>query len=188
MRRTGRSALQDLGVDSPPPRSGPAARECETQSGHNWRESCRRNAADGEPCIPAAGVQQLHQPLQLLCAASSSGAYACELASFDAIRVYLWLGIADPKTPGLKRCRWRIFRGWRTYLSKQSVPPLTVDSFGSVKESPRPLAFSAALFPRHLQALNRMERPNRVRRSARLKGGLGCSDGGFMGSRSTTIT
>jgi endoglucanase len=90
------------------------------------------------------------------------------LASFDAIRVYLWLGIADPKTPGLRDALDN-FPAMGTYLSKQSVPPLTVDSSGSVKNPQGPLAFSAALIP-YLKALDLTNEENA--QIARLKAGL----------------
>ena len=80
------------------------------------------------------------------------------LASFDAIRVYLWLGIADPKTPGLTDALDN-FPAMANYLKKQNVPPLTVDSSGSVKNTQGPLSFSAAVIP-YLQALKLNKQAN----------------------------
>jgi endoglucanase len=90
------------------------------------------------------------------------------LASFDAIRVYLWLGITDPKTPGVRDALDN-FPAMGVYLSKQSVPPLTVDNYGSIKNTQGPLAFSAALIP-YLKALDLNDEANA--QIARLKAGL----------------
>ncbi len=101
------------------------------------------------------------------------------LASFDAIRVYLWLGIADPKTPGVRDALDN-FPAMGVYLSKQSVPPLTVDSFGSVKNTQGPLAFSAALIP-YLKALNLTQEENM--QITRLKAGLDAGSGLYGSSQ-----
>jgi len=77
---------------------------------------------------------------------------AIPMGSYDAVRVYLWLGIADPSTPGV-RDSLENFPAMANYLSKQYAPPLTVDNYGSVKNADGPLGFSAAVIP-YLQAMN----------------------------------
>jgi len=71
--------------------------------------------------------------------------------SYDAIRVYLWLGISDTTTPVVKESL-ESFPGMANYLSHQGLPPRTVDNFGSVKNADGPLGFSAAVLP-YLTAL-----------------------------------
>ena len=97
------------------------------------------------------------------------------LASFDAIRVYLWLGIADAKTPGLMDSL-DSFAGMGEYLAKPgvSMPPLTVDSFGSIKNTQGPLGFSAAVTP-YLEARRQDAMANA--QIVRLKGGLDAGTG-----------
>jgi endo-1,4-beta-D-glucanase Y len=65
------------------------------------------------------------------------------LGSYDAIRVYLWLGISDASTPGLHDLLGDV-SGMATYLQTQAVPPERVDSAGQVHG---PAGFSAAVFP-----------------------------------------
>jgi endoglucanase len=86
-------------------------------------------------------------------AGAAQAAPPTSIGSFDAIRVYLWLGIADPKTPGLE-ASLESFPGMAAYLSHNEIPPRTVDNFGSVKNADGPLSFSAAVIP-YLQALGR---------------------------------
>ncbi|HXB62500.1 MAG TPA: glycosyl hydrolase family 8 [Acidobacteriaceae bacterium] len=115
----------------------------------------------GQPGVnPAAATPQTANPIPNAVPATAQTALATPApppapayASFDAIRVYLWLGIANPKTPGLDDALSN-FPAMGAYLSKPgvSVPPLTVDSFGSIKNTQGPLSFSAAVIP-YLQAL-----------------------------------
>jgi endoglucanase len=95
------------------------------------------------------------------------------VGSFDAIRVYLWLGIADPKTPSLKLSLDEL-PGMAKYLSSESKPPLTVDAYGSVKNAQGPLGFSAAVAP-YLEALKQDASANA--QLNRLKAGLDAGTG-----------
>jgi endoglucanase len=72
--------------------------------------------------------------------------------SYDAIRMYLWVGIADPKTPGVQEALARM-TGMETYLQSHLAPPLRVDSSGKVLDADGPAGFSAAVIP-YLHALN----------------------------------
>jgi endoglucanase len=65
---------------------------------------------------------------------------------YDAIRVYLWLGLADPATPGVHEALGSL-GGMATYLKTQAVPPLEVDATGKVMRADAPVGFSAAVIP-----------------------------------------
>lgn len=73
------------------------------------------------------------------------------IGSYDAIRVYLWLGIADPATPGLQALLPAV-SGMAAYLKVHVTPPEQVDSLGRVLNTNAPPGFSAALSP-YLHAL-----------------------------------
>jgi endo-1,4-beta-D-glucanase Y len=73
------------------------------------------------------------------------------VGSYDAIRVYLWLGISDPGTPGLKLLL-PLVTGMSTYLKTHVTPPEQVDSSGRVLNPNGPPGFSAAVIP-YLRAL-----------------------------------
>ena len=68
------------------------------------------------------------------------------VGSYDAIRVYLWLGMADRDTPGLKPLLGTMY-GMSNYMMKHLTPPLVVDSTGNVTDPNAPPGFSAALVP-----------------------------------------
>jgi endo-1,4-beta-D-glucanase Y len=73
------------------------------------------------------------------------------IGSYDAIRVYLWLGIADPQTRGTRALFSKV-PGMATYLKTHSMPPEKVDSTGRIISPNGPPGFSAAVYP-YLQAL-----------------------------------
>jgi endo-1,4-beta-D-glucanase Y len=73
------------------------------------------------------------------------------IGSYDAIRVYLWLGIADPLTPGVQGLL-PLVSGMAAYLKDHLTPPEQVDSLGRVLNPNAPPGFSAALIP-YLHAL-----------------------------------
>ncbi len=89
-----------------------------------------------------AGVQPSETPVQL--AAGTKGVPA--IGSYDAIRVYLWLGIADPSTPALGEFLGDMY-GMTALIKNQPMPPAKVDSAGKVIEPNGPVGFSAALAP-----------------------------------------
>jgi endoglucanase len=73
------------------------------------------------------------------------------IGSYDAIRVYLWLGIAHPATPGLRELLPTV-SGMAAYLKLHATPPEQVDSLGRILSTNSPPGFSAALIP-YLHAL-----------------------------------
>jgi endo-1,4-beta-D-glucanase Y len=68
------------------------------------------------------------------------------VGSYDAIRVYLWLGIADPATPGLKQLLADT-SGMARYLHTNVTPPLQVGPNGKILSAAAPVGFSAAVIP-----------------------------------------
>jgi endoglucanase len=71
--------------------------------------------------------------------------------SYDAIRVYLWLGIADPGTKQREELLGEV-SGMAAYLRTAVTPPLEVDAHGTVVHADAPVGFSAAVVP-YLDAL-----------------------------------
>ena len=84
--------------------------------------------------------------------AESEKANSTAAGSYDAIRVYLWLGIADQETPGVQESMAGL-AGMASYLKKHSAPPRRVDERGGVVEADGPVGFSAAVVP-YLHANN----------------------------------
>jgi len=68
------------------------------------------------------------------------------MGSYDAIRVYLWLGIADPKTDGVKQSMVEM-KGMAMYLKGHTFPPESVTSAGKALGGNAPVGFSAAVIP-----------------------------------------
>ena len=71
--------------------------------------------------------------------------------SYDAIRVYLWLGISDPNTPGLRDLLTAI-SGMAVYMKNHATAPEVVDASGRVLGLNAPPGFSAAMVP-YLEAV-----------------------------------
>ena len=89
----------------------------------------------GPPVEPSAGVRE----------PQAAGSY-------DAIRVYLWLGMADPGTPGVRELLAQV-AGMAAYLKGGAMtPPLEVNAAGEVVHADAPVGFSAAVMP-YLQAV-----------------------------------
>ncbi|WP_263365899.1 cellulose synthase complex periplasmic endoglucanase BcsZ [Edaphobacter bradus] len=82
----------------------------------------------------------------------SSDTAATPVGSYDAIRVYLWLGTADPQTPVVRQLLPRVL-GMANYMKQRLTPPERVDATGRVVNPAGPPGFSAALVP-YLRALN----------------------------------
>jgi endo-1,4-beta-D-glucanase Y len=94
--------------------------------------------------------------------------------SFDAIRVYLWLGLADPKTPSVRESLQGL-QGMAAYLQTNPSPPREVDAEGSVVRADGPAGFSAAVIPYlHALGLKKLEQQQAARLAASLdaKSGL----------------
>lgn len=87
-----------------------------------------------------------------LAASTTAGAQPTQpVGSYDAIRVYLWLGLADPLTPG-RADLLAALPGMGAAVKVSAVPPLAVAADGRVLRADAPVGFSAALAP-YLQAL-----------------------------------
>ncbi len=66
--------------------------------------------------------------------------------SYDAIRVYLWVGMLDPGTPEYSELLDSL-AGMGRYMSTHAIPPESVSPNGSVLSDRGPIGFSAALLP-----------------------------------------
>ena len=97
-----------------------------------------------------AGADGL-QPMQPPSTVGDGKPVPTPVGSYDAIRVYLWMGLADPATPGV-RASLRNLRGMAAYLKSNVTPPLQVDATGKVLDPNAPTGFSAAVIP-YLHAL-----------------------------------
>ncbi|WP_107850631.1 cellulose synthase complex periplasmic endoglucanase BcsZ [Oceanimonas marisflavi] len=71
---------------------------------------------------------------------------ATETGSYDAIRVYLWLGLAAPGTPG-RDALLEHFRPMLAQTRQRGVPPERVNAVTGGAEGTGPAGFSAALLP-----------------------------------------
>jgi endo-1,4-beta-D-glucanase Y len=74
------------------------------------------------------------------------------VGSYDAIRVYLWMGIANPDTPGVSESL-PAMHAMAIYLKNNAAPPKSVDPAGVVVDPNGPTGFSAAVIP-YLHALH----------------------------------
>jgi endoglucanase len=74
------------------------------------------------------------------------------IASYDAIRVYLWAGMLAQETP-YRRETLETGSGMAAYLNQHLVPPAEVSPSGQVKNAAGGVGFSAAVLP-YLAALN----------------------------------
>jgi endoglucanase len=97
----------------------------------------------------AAGSELRPSPAPFERAAGNLAAPA--LGSYDAIRVYLWLGIADPETPGVEESLGAL-NGMATYLKHHPAPPERVSAAALVIDPNPPPGFSAAVVP-YLQTI-----------------------------------
>lgn len=68
------------------------------------------------------------------------------IASYNAIRVYLWAGMTNPQTPGAGKILRELW-GMSTYLHSHPAPPLKVDWQTGKAEGEGPSGFSACLIP-----------------------------------------
>ena len=68
------------------------------------------------------------------------------VGSYDAIRVYLWIGLSDPGTPELKNL-FTATRSMSNYLARAVTPPLAVTAAGVILSPEAPVGFSAAVIP-----------------------------------------
>ncbi len=77
---------------------------------------------------------------------TSAPSNAIPIGSYDAIRMYLWMGMADRRTPGVQESLEQM-GGMATYLHTHALPPLRVDATGTVLQPDAPVGFSAAVVP-----------------------------------------
>jgi endo-1,4-beta-D-glucanase Y len=90
--------------------------------------------------------------------AQAGKAAAPAQGSFDAIRVYLWLGLADAKTPGVRE-ELHELEGMAMYLQGHMTPPRVIGADGVVTNPDGPPGFSAAVIPYlHALGLEKLER------------------------------
>ena len=82
----------------------------------------------------------------VLASAQTGQSAPMPLGSFDAIRVYLWAGIAHPRTPHVSDTLTAL-RGMVKYLSASAAPPQQVGPEGQVINPNGPVGFSAAVIP-----------------------------------------
>lgn len=75
------------------------------------------------------------------------------IGSYESIRTYLWLGMADQGTTGVEESL-RALPAMAAYLNAAPIPPLQVDSSGKVLKADSPVGFSAAVLP-YLMAVGR---------------------------------
>jgi endoglucanase len=75
------------------------------------------------------------------------------VGSYDAIRVYLWLGMADKGTAGVSESLQAV-GGMAKYMADNVTPPLKVDGTGKAINPEGTVGFSAAVIP-YLNALGR---------------------------------
>ncbi len=94
------------------------------------------------------GVQPATAPAKPVAGAQP----AQPVGSYDAIRVYLWLGLADPATPGLRPLLAAV-DGMAELLQTAITPPRIVNAQGAVIAPDAPVGFSAAVVP-YLTALS----------------------------------
>lgn len=71
---------------------------------------------------------------------------AVPLGSYDAIRVYLWLGMADKETTGVGESL-QAMSGMAKYMASNVIPPLQVDGNGKAVNAEGTIGFSAAVIP-----------------------------------------
>ncbi len=77
---------------------------------------------------------------------AGTGAGGAGCGSYDAIRVYLWAGMTNPKTPGAGKIL-SIFAPMARLLAQGQPPPEVVSPTGAVLSRNSPVGFAAALEP-----------------------------------------
>jgi endoglucanase len=92
--------------------------------------------------LAGEGIHPTATPTQH--AAGNGG--AMPIGGYEAIRVYLWLGIADPDTRGVRSLLSHV-SAMATYLGSHLTPPQQVDAEGKILNADSPPGFSAAVAP-----------------------------------------
>jgi len=110
--------------------------------------------------LPDGPWQQVQAKVSALLEASAPHGFAADwveireggslapsaIGSYDAIRVYLWVGMLDPGTPQ-RGVILKTLSGMGHYLQANAVPPEKVKADGSIEGPKGPVGFSAALIP-----------------------------------------
>ncbi len=98
---------------------------------------------------------------------------AVPIGAYEAIRVYLWLGLTDEGTPGLAAMLAQV-PGMAAYLQHEMTPPLEMDAQGQVIKRDSSPGFSAAVVPYlHLLGKRNEERVQLTRLGATRDPGTG---------------
>ena len=92
--------------------------------------------------VGPGGVRGVVNPAKLVNGKSTE----TPVGSYDAIRVYLWMGMSDQKVAEVKASMAEM-RGMTAYMKGRAVPPERVDAGGKVLGADGPVGFSAALIP-----------------------------------------
>lgn len=127
------------------------------------------------------GVHPSATPAAEQDAGSKNQPGASARGSYDAIRVYLWLGMADARTPGVRESLAAV-PGMAKWLGSHAVPPLSVDEAGQSTQPDSPPGFSAAVIP-YLHALGQKQAEqaqiDRLGATREVKSGLYGRDGWY---------
>lgn len=92
--------------------------------------------------VSKTGVRAVAPPAQ-----AGAGQQAAQASgSYDAIRVYLWLGLANAATPGV-RSELKLLGGMRQLIDRGAFPPEQVDATGRILKAEAPVGFLAAVIP-----------------------------------------
>ncbi len=111
--------------------------------------------------VSKAGVAVAPPPSQ-----GTAGQQAKEPAgSYEAIRVYLWVGMADPGTPG-RQVILSLLPAMKQTVDQMGMPPEQVSATGRVMRAEAPIGFSAAVIP-YLSALGDRDAATRLSQRVR---------------------
>jgi endo-1,4-beta-D-glucanase Y len=103
----------------------------------------------------------------------ATGKTGVPVGSYDAIRVYLWLGMADKDTQGVGESL-AATAGMARYMEGNVVPPLQVGADGKVISAEGTVGFSAAVIP-YLMAMGK--KPQAKMQQNRLDASMNSSTG-----------
>jgi endoglucanase len=95
--------------------------------------------------VNATGIQPSAPP-SVIATLDAGKSAPTPAGSYDAIRVYLWAGLADPKTPHVREVVSAL-HGMTNLLATSVTPPQTVGPEGQVLDPNGPVGFSAAVVP-----------------------------------------
>jgi endoglucanase len=131
--------------------------------------------------VSSSGVHPSAPPAAVQDAETHGKPAGVAIGSYDAIRVYLWMGLADPKTPSVRRVMDGM-GGMAAYMNAHPTPPAQVDSSGKILSEDAPPGFSAAMLPYlHAMGLKQQEAAQATRLAATrdVKSGLYGREGNY---------